>query len=126
MAGLGKVRSYAGKRQLEALLLSQNLFKGTVGLLIFQSLVRQPLLTAWSYYPLFYNTTYNRGIIPYSMKYCIIKKELLNPLYCRTETKCKKKAQEIFRFFLNLRQRLSPVDTTSFYYMTDFQPHGAV
>ena len=42
MAGLGKVRSYAGKTQLEALLLSQNLFKGTVGLLIFQSLVRQP------------------------------------------------------------------------------------
>ena len=43
MAGLGKVCSYVGKKQIEVLLLSQNLFKRAVGLLIFQSLVRQPL-----------------------------------------------------------------------------------
>lgn len=42
MAGLGKVCSYVGKKQIEVLLLSQNLFKRAVGLLIFQSLVRQP------------------------------------------------------------------------------------
>lgn len=44
MAGLGKVCSYVGKKQIEVLLLSQNLFKRAVGLLIFQSLVRQPLI----------------------------------------------------------------------------------